>query len=59
MQYFKKKYGVDGHLHFDAPQCSPLWLYAPVQVKKLKQTQEIELFSHAFLNQGLAYNVGK
>ncbi|XP_063833607.1 uncharacterized protein LOC135082772 [Ostrinia nubilalis] len=34
MKYFKKKYGVDGHLHYDAPQCTPLWLYAPVQCRR-------------------------
>ncbi|CAH0403221.1 unnamed protein product [Chilo suppressalis] len=34
LKYFKKKYGHDGHLHFDAPQCTPLWLYAPVQCRK-------------------------
>lgn len=35
MKHFKKKYGADGHLHFNAPQCTPLWLYAPVQVKPI------------------------
>ncbi|XP_026750634.2 uncharacterized protein LOC113511216 [Galleria mellonella] len=34
LKYFKKKYGVDGHLHYDAPQCTPLWLYAPVQCRR-------------------------
>ncbi|KAL4703750.1 hypothetical protein ACJJTC_017538, partial [Scirpophaga incertulas] len=34
LKYFKKKYGSNGHLHFDAPQCTPLWLYAPVQCRK-------------------------
>ncbi|XP_047506654.1 uncharacterized protein LOC125050695 [Pieris napi] len=31
---FKKKYGRDGHLHYNAPQCTPLWLYAPVQCRR-------------------------
>ncbi|KAM3961430.1 uncharacterized protein ACR2FA_004543 [Aphomia sociella] len=35
LKYFKKKYGPDGHLHYDAPQCTPLWLYAPVQCRRL------------------------
>ncbi|KPJ07737.1 hypothetical protein RR48_11293 [Papilio machaon] len=34
MKYFKKKYGVNGHLHHEAPQCTPLWLYAPVQCRR-------------------------
>ncbi|CAK1590939.1 unnamed protein product [Parnassius mnemosyne] len=34
MKYFKKKYGVMGHLHYEAPQCTPLWLYAPVQCRR-------------------------
>ncbi|OWR49764.1 hypothetical protein KGM_200759 [Danaus plexippus plexippus] len=34
LKYFKKKYGKDGHLHYNAPQCTPLWLYAPVQCRR-------------------------
>ncbi|CAH2057067.1 unnamed protein product, partial [Iphiclides podalirius] len=34
MKHFKKKYGAKGHLHFNAPQCTPLWLYAPVQCRR-------------------------
>ncbi|XP_072948286.1 uncharacterized protein [Epargyreus clarus] len=34
MKYFKKKYGIDGHMHYEAPQCTPLWLYAPVQCRR-------------------------
>ncbi|KAG6460618.1 hypothetical protein O3G_MSEX012097 [Manduca sexta] len=34
LKYFKKKYGLDGHLHYNAPQCTPLWLYAPVQCRR-------------------------
>ncbi|XP_041974951.1 uncharacterized protein LOC121730127 isoform X2 [Aricia agestis] len=34
VKYFIKKYGKDGHLHYDAPQCTPLWLYAPVQCRR-------------------------
>ncbi|CAK1543510.1 unnamed protein product [Leptosia nina] len=34
MKQFKKKYGKDGHLHYNAPQCTPLWLYAPVQCRR-------------------------
>ncbi|XP_045762210.1 uncharacterized protein LOC123865295 isoform X2 [Maniola jurtina] len=34
LKYFKKKYGRDGHLHYNAPQCTPLWLYAPVQCRR-------------------------
>ncbi|XP_049880379.1 uncharacterized protein LOC126376867 [Pectinophora gossypiella] len=34
LKFFKKKYGPDGHLHYDAPQCTPLWLYAPVQCRR-------------------------
>ncbi|KAJ2940804.1 hypothetical protein O0L34_g10053 [Tuta absoluta] len=34
LKFFKKKYGEDGHLHYDAPQCTPLWLYAPVQCRR-------------------------
>nr|XP_021204403.1 uncharacterized protein LOC101741389 isoform X2 [Bombyx mori] len=34
MKYFKKKFGVDGHLHYEAPQCTPLWLYAAVQCRR-------------------------
>ncbi|XP_068625180.1 uncharacterized protein [Battus philenor] len=34
MKYFKKKYGDRGHLHYEAPQCTPLWLYAPVQCRR-------------------------
>ncbi|XP_048001253.1 uncharacterized protein LOC125238016 [Leguminivora glycinivorella] len=34
MKLFKKKYGQDGHLHYEAPQCTPLWLYAPVQCRR-------------------------
>ncbi|CAB3249126.1 unnamed protein product [Arctia plantaginis] len=34
MKHFKKKYGPEGHLHFNAPQCTPLWLYAPVQCRR-------------------------
>ncbi|XP_059055941.1 uncharacterized protein LOC131849833 [Achroia grisella] len=34
LKYFKKKYGADGHMHYDAPQCTPLWLYGPVQCRR-------------------------
>ncbi|XP_063897634.1 uncharacterized protein LOC110383067 isoform X1 [Helicoverpa armigera] len=34
LKYFKKKFGPDGHLHYNAPQCTPLWLYAPVQCRR-------------------------
>ncbi|XP_053618152.1 uncharacterized protein LOC128679754 isoform X2 [Plodia interpunctella] len=34
LKFFKKKYGSNGHLHYDAPQCSPLWLYSPVQCRQ-------------------------
>ncbi|XP_045455639.1 uncharacterized protein LOC123665370 [Melitaea cinxia] len=34
LKHFKKKYGKDGHLHYNAPQCTPLWLYAPVQCRR-------------------------
>ncbi|KAJ0171381.1 hypothetical protein K1T71_012931 [Dendrolimus kikuchii] len=34
LKYFKKKYGSEGHLHYNAPQCTPLWLYAPVQCRR-------------------------
>ncbi|CAH0696382.1 unnamed protein product [Spodoptera exigua] len=34
LKYFKKKYGPEGHLHYNAPQCTPLWLYAPVQCRR-------------------------
>ncbi|XP_038218622.1 uncharacterized protein LOC119837171 [Zerene cesonia] len=34
LKSFKKKYGQDGHLHYNAPQCTPLWLYAPVQCRR-------------------------
>ncbi|XP_073962438.1 uncharacterized protein isoform X2 [Choristoneura fumiferana] len=34
MKKFKKKYGEEGHLHYEAPQCTPLWLYAPVQCRR-------------------------
>ncbi|XP_013191631.2 uncharacterized protein LOC106135791 [Amyelois transitella] len=34
LKFFKKKYGPDGHLHYNAPQCTPLWLYSPVQCRR-------------------------
>ncbi|VVC92290.1 unnamed protein product [Leptidea sinapis] len=34
LKYFKKKFGRFGHLHYNAPQCTPLWLYAPVQCRR-------------------------
>ncbi|CAH0717690.1 unnamed protein product, partial [Brenthis ino] len=44
LKYFKKKYGKDGHLHYNAPQCTPLWLYAPVQ-------KDICISRHMFVSQ--------